>query len=46
MVTGAANPRGPACEAYTQHGFVGREEQVMKRIGEWLLTDRLEPVIE
>jgi len=46
MVKGVANPRGPACEAYTQHGFVGREEQVMKRIAEWLLTDRLDPVIE
>ncbi|MDP2821627.1 MAG: hypothetical protein Q8O52_02955 [Sulfuritalea sp.] len=45
-VKGAENPRGKPCEAASQHGFAGRESQVMKRIGEWLRTDRLDPVIE
>jgi hypothetical protein len=45
-VKGAENPRGKPCEAASQHGFMGREIPVMKRIGEWLLTDRLDPTIE
>jgi hypothetical protein len=45
-VRGAENPRGKPCEASSQHGFIGREVPVMKRIGAWLLTDRLDPVIE
>jgi len=46
VVKGADSPRGNACDAFTQHGFVGREAPVMKGIAKWLLTDQLVPVIE
>jgi hypothetical protein len=46
LVKGVENPHGNACDAFTQHGFVGREVQVMTRIGEWLATDHIDPVIE
>jgi hypothetical protein len=45
-VKGAENPRGKPCEAASQHGFIGREIPVMKQIGAWLLTNRINPVIE
>ncbi len=28
--------RGDPCEAYAHHGFNGIEEQVVKRIAEWI----------
>lgn len=37
-VTGAANVRGGACEAFTQHGFVGREIRTIKAILSWIRT--------
>lgn len=37
-VTGAKNPEGPACEAYTEHGFRGREKEVMRAIAAWIAT--------
>ncbi len=46
IVKGSSNPRGDACEAYTQHGFVGRESVVMKAMAEWLLTNRVVSSIE
>lgn len=45
-VQGSSNPRGNACDALTQHGFVGREQQVMKGIANWLLQNILPPPIE
>lgn len=36
-VTGSAGVHGPACEAFTQHGFVGRERGVMRSMVDWIL---------
>jgi hypothetical protein len=38
-VEGVTNPRGNACDAFTAHGFVGREKVVMTAIHGWI-TDR------
>jgi hypothetical protein len=35
-VEGSKNPRGDACEAFSPHGFVGREKAVMSAINEWI----------
>ncbi|AVR97035.1 alpha/beta hydrolase [Pseudoduganella armeniaca] len=40
-VTGAAGVRGQACEAFTQHGFVGRERVVMRAIADWVKDRRV-----
>jgi hypothetical protein len=44
-VEGATNPRGDACQAFTAHGFVGRERAVMTAIHEWITVRKLEPVV-
>jgi hypothetical protein len=36
-VTGSVNPHGDACQAYTEHGFVGREHAVMRAIAAWVM---------
>lgn len=41
-VEGATNPRGDACNAFTAHGFVGREKVVMTAIHGWI-TERKVP---
>lgn len=41
LVKGVGTPRGNACDAFTQHGFVGREQAVMLGIARWLLVDEL-----
>ncbi len=46
LVRGSDNARGPACEAFSEHGFVGRERLVMKAIGEWLIHNELTVPIE
>ena len=46
LVRGTANPRGNACDALTQHGFVGRERLVMQGIARWLTTGELVPPID
>ncbi|MES2364658.1 MAG: alpha/beta hydrolase [Pseudomonadota bacterium] len=45
-VKGQSNPHGPDCQAFTAHGFVGREREVMNSIGDWLVNDHLTEVIE
>jgi pimeloyl-ACP methyl ester carboxylesterase len=45
-VVGLGSPRGPACEAFTAHGFVGRERVVMLAVAGWLLTGKVGPPIE
>lgn len=40
-VTGATDVRGQACEAFTQHGFVGRERMVMRAIADWVKDRRV-----
>jgi len=41
-VEGVTNPRGDACQAFTAHGFVGREKVVMTAIHNWI-TERKVP---
>jgi pimeloyl-ACP methyl ester carboxylesterase len=45
-VVGMGSPRGPACEAFTAHGFVGRERQVMEAVAGWLLSGKVATPIE
>lgn len=40
-VQGAKGVRGEPCEAFSQHGFVGRERPVMQAIGEWIATRKV-----
>lgn len=42
-VTGAKDTSGPACEAYTEHGFRGRERDVMRAIAAWITTGTVTP---
>jgi hypothetical protein len=44
-VQGAVDQRGDACEAYSQHGFVGREKETMAAIGEWIVSRKLTPLV-
>ena len=39
-VQGGSGFQGPACMAHTQHGFKGREEDVMRAIGEIMRSGR------
>jgi len=45
-VIGLGSPRGPACEAFTAHGFVGRERPVMLAVAGWLLSGKVAASIE
>ena len=36
-VQGSQEPRGDACQARTQHGFVGRERVVMQALHDWVV---------
>ena len=45
-VEGAINPRGDACAAFTAHGFVGREQQVMRAIHDWIIERRIAAVVD
>jgi hypothetical protein len=42
-VTGAKDTSGPACEALTEHGFRGREKDVMRAIAAWITTGQVTP---
>jgi hypothetical protein len=44
-VTGAKTPEGPACEAYTEHGFRGREKEVMRAIAAWIANGTVTPQV-
>jgi pimeloyl-ACP methyl ester carboxylesterase len=46
QVVGIGTPRGPACEAFSAHGFVGRERVVMLAMAGWLLTGKAGSPIE
>jgi Serine aminopeptidase, S33 len=40
-VQGAVEPRGDPCQARTQHGFVGREREVMLALHDWVTTRKV-----
>ena len=44
-VTGAGNTRGNPCEAFSEHGFVGAEVQVIRAIQSWIRTGQVPPDI-
>lgn len=44
-VSGAKNPEGPACEAYSEHGFRGREKDVMRAIAAWIANSTVTPQV-
>jgi pimeloyl-ACP methyl ester carboxylesterase len=44
-VEGVDNPRGGACQAFTAHGFVGRERAVMGAIHGWILDGKAPAVV-
>lgn len=44
-ITGAKDTSGPACEAYTEHGFRGRERDVMRAIAAWITTGTVTPQV-
>ncbi len=45
-VTGSSDTSGPACQAYSAHGFRGRETQVAAAIMQWVKTRAVAPAIE
>jgi hypothetical protein len=45
-VEGVSNPRGKACLALTEHGFVGRERPVMLAIHAWIVDRTVAAVID
>ena len=40
-VQGSKGARGEPCEAFSPHGFVGREQAVMRAIGDWITTRKV-----
>jgi len=44
-VTGAGNTRGDPCEAFSEHGFVGAEVQVIRATQSWIRTGQVPPDI-
>jgi hypothetical protein len=44
-VEGVVNSRGDACQAFTAHGFVGRENVVMTAIHNWITERKLPEVV-
>jgi hypothetical protein len=44
-VSGSQNPEGPACEAYSAHGFRGREKDVMRAIAAWITSGTVTPQV-
>ncbi len=40
-VQGSVEPRGEPCQARSQHGFVGREREVMLALHDWVTTRKL-----
>jgi hypothetical protein len=43
-VTGEKNLSGPACHGFTQHGFRGKEKQVMQKIRQIIVSGNIEEV--
>lgn len=44
-VQGSQNSRGDVCEAYSTHGFVGREAATMRAVADWITTRKVASVI-
>jgi pimeloyl-ACP methyl ester carboxylesterase len=44
-VEGVVEPRGEPCQAYSAHGFVGREKATMQAIGAWIRTRDVQQVV-
>jgi len=45
-VTGSAGARGDDCQAFSYHGYAGRETQVAAAIMQWVKTRAVAPTIE
>jgi len=45
-VTGSEGARGPACQAFSYHGYAGRENQVAAAIMQWVNKRAVAPTIE
>jgi hypothetical protein len=43
-VTGSSDVSGPACNAFTEHGFRGKEKEVMAAIGRIMISGQVEPL--
>ncbi len=44
-VTGGSGFSGDACKAFTEHGFRGKEKEVMTAIGSILMTGKIESLL-
>lgn len=44
-VEGVVNPRGPECKPFAAHGFVGKEQLVMRTIADWIRGNPIPEVI-
>jgi pimeloyl-ACP methyl ester carboxylesterase len=44
-VQGSKNARGNACDAFTAHGFVGRERSTMLAIADWISSRKVQEVV-
>lgn len=44
-VTGTRDASGPDCEAYSAHGFRGRERDVMRAIAAWIVSGEVPAVV-
>ncbi len=45
-VAGSTNARGQSCEAFSYHGFAGREKEVAAAIMQWVKTRAVAPTIQ
>jgi hypothetical protein len=45
-VVGSSNTHGPSCEAFSYHGFAGREKEVAAAIMQWVKTRAVAPTIQ
>lgn len=45
-VTGSSSTHGPPCEAFSYHGFAGREREVAGAIMQWVKTRAVAPTIQ
>ncbi|HZX32306.1 MAG TPA: hypothetical protein VFF03_13225 [Rhodocyclaceae bacterium] len=44
-VQGSQNARGDACEAYSTHGFAGREAATMHAVADWISTRKVAELV-
>ena len=45
-VTGSEGAHGPDCQAFSYHGYAGREKQVAAAVMKWVKTRAVAPTIE